>query len=96
MIDENKFWDLLNRWEYDTRYASSATQILGHSSVVAIIQMGQEVIPLALKAMKDNFHVTFILHKLTGEWPVKDEHKGNGPEIIRSWRKWAKKRGYRL
>jgi hypothetical protein len=96
MIDENKFWDLIRQWEYDTRYVSSASQILGHSSVTAIIQMGQEVIPLVLKAMNENFHLAFVLHKLTGEWPVKDDYKGNGPMIIKSWRKWAQKRGYKF
>ena len=96
MIDENKFWDLVRQWEYDTRNISSANQILGHSSVGQIIQMGQEVIPLVLKAMGENFHFTFILHKLTGEWPVREEFKGNGPRIINCWRKWAKKRGYQI
>lgn len=96
MIEENKFWDLIRQWEYDTRHSSSATQILSHPSVHSIIRMGQEVIPLVLKAMKENWHLTFVLHKLTGEWPVKDEYKGNGPKIIEAWRKWAKKRGYKV
>ena len=94
MIDENKFWDLVRRWEYDTKYNSSAAKSLSHTSVASIIQMGQEVIPLVLKAMKDNFHLTFILHELTGEWPVKNEYAGNGPKIVECWRKWARKRGY--
>ncbi len=96
MIDENKFWDLIRQWEFDTKYSSSATQILGHPSVTAIIQMGQEAIPLVLKAMKENFHLAFVLYKLTGEWPVRDEYKGNGPKIIEAWRKWARKRGYKF
>lgn len=94
MVDENKFWDLVRKWEYDTRNISSASQILGHPSVAGLVQMGQEIIPLLLKVMKDNYHFTFILHKLTGEWPVKDEYKGNGPMIIQSWRKWAHRHGY--
>lgn len=94
MIDENKFWDLVRQWEYDMKYKSSATQILSHPSVAGVIQMGPEVIPLVLNAMKENFHLTFVLHKLTGEWPVKDEYAGNGPKIVECWRKWAKKHGY--
>jgi predicted GTPase len=95
MIDENKFWDLIRQWEYDTRHNSSAAQKFGHPSINAVIQMGQEVIPLVLKAMKDNYHLTFVLHKLTGEWPVKDEYAGNGSKIIECWQKWANKHGYR-
>jgi len=96
MIDENKYWDLVRQWEFDTRNTSSAAQILGHPSVAGLIQMGQEIIPMVLKTMKDNYHFTFVLHKLTGEWPVKDEYKGNGPKIIEAWRKWAKKHGYQV
>lgn len=96
MIDENKFWELMRRWEFDTRLQSSSAQTLSHPSVAAIIQMGQEVIPLALKALPDNWFVAFILHKVTGEWPVKDEHKGNSAKIIEAWRKWARKHGYKV
>jgi hypothetical protein len=96
MIDENKFWDLVRQWEYDTKYISSADRILSHSSVAALIQMGPEAIPLILKAMKENYHLTYVLHKLTGDWPVRDEYAGNGPKIIESWRKWAKKHGYQI
>lgn len=96
MIDENKFWDLIRQWEYDSKYKSSTSQILSHPSVASVIQMGPEVIPLVLKAMKENFHLTFILHKLTGEWPVKNEYAGNSAKIIECWRKWAQKHGYRI
>ena len=96
MIDEEKFWQLVRQWEFDIRHQSSAAQILGHPSVAPIIQMGQEVIPLALKALKDNWFMAFVLHKVTGEWPVPDEYKGNQAKIIAAWRKWAKKHGYQV
>lgn len=96
MIDEDKFWQLVRQWEFDTRLQSSSAQILGHPSVAALIQMGQEVIPLALKALKDNWFMAFVLHKVTNEWPVKDEYKGNQTKIIEAWRKWAKKHGYQV
>jgi hypothetical protein len=96
MIDENKFWELVRQWEYETKYFSSPTQTLSHPSVTAIIQMGQEVIPLAIKALKDNWFMAFVLHKLTNEWPVKDEYKGNATKIIEAWRKWAAKHGYKI
>jgi hypothetical protein len=96
MIDEKQFWEHVRKWENDSKYAPSTTQILSHPSVTTIIQMGPEAIPLALEAMKENFHLTYVLHKLTGEWPVKDEFKGNGPKIIECWRKWAQKHGYKI
>lgn len=96
MIDENKFWDLTRQWEFDTKYQSSSSQILSHPSVTSIIQMGQEVIPLALKALNDNWFMAFVLHKVTGDWPVKDEYAGNSRKIIEAWRKWAKKHGYQI
>lgn len=94
MIDEDKFWELVRRWEFDTKFQSSSAQILSHPSVASLIQMGQEVIPLALKALKDNWFMAFVLHKVTGEWPVKDEYRGNSTKIIESWRKWASRHGY--
>jgi hypothetical protein len=96
MIDENKFWELINKWEFDTRHSSEARDILGHPSVSEVIQMGHEVIPLVLRALKENFHLAFALHKLTGEWPVKDEYAGNDEKIIDCWMKWARKRGYQV
>lgn len=94
MINEEKFWQLMRQWEFDAKYQSSPAQVFRHPSVAALIQMGQEVIPLALKALKDNWYVAFVLHKVTNDWPVNDEHKGNSAKIIEGWRKWAHKHGY--
>jgi hypothetical protein len=96
MIDENMFWGLIDVWEMDTKFCSSSTKILSHPSVTALIGMGYEIIPLTLVAMKRNFHLAYVLHKITGAWPVKDEHRGNGPKIIESWYNWAKKQGYQI
>ena len=96
MIDENRFWDLINKWEFDTRFSSMAREILSHPALSDIIQMGPEAIPLVLKAMKGNFHLAFILHKLTGEWPVKEEYAGKSEKIIECWQRWARKRGYQI
>lgn len=96
MIDENAFWELIDVWEMDTKFYSSATDILSHWSVTSLIGMGQEIIPLVLVAMKDNFHLAYVMHKITGAWPVKNEHAGNGPKIIESWYRWAKKQGYQI
>lgn len=96
MIDENMFWGLVDVWEMDTKFYSSATDILSHPSVTALIGMGREIIPLVLVAMKNNFHLAYVLHKITGAWPVRDEHAGNAPKIIEAWYNWAKKQGYRI
>ena len=66
MFDENKFWELLNMWKYQTALLSSSTKILSH------------------------------LHKLTSEWPVKEEYRGNGKKIIECWLSWGKKHGYQV
>lgn len=95
MIDENKFWELVNKWEFDTRFNSTVRDSLAHPAITEIILMGYDVIPLVLTAMKGNYHLAFVLHKITGEWPVKDEFAGKSDKIIECWQKWAKKRGYR-
>ena len=96
MIDENMFWGLIDVWEMDTKFYSSSTDILSHPSVTTLIRMGSEIIPLTLVAMKDNFHLAYVLHKITGAWPVKNEYAGNGPKIIESWYNWARKQGYQI
>jgi len=94
MIDENRFWELIRNWEYQTRFQSSSTVILTHPSLNEIILMGYEAIPLILRALKDNWHLSYALHKITGDWPVKKEYAGNGEKITECWLKWAKQRGY--
>jgi hypothetical protein len=95
MIDENKFWELIRIWEYQNAGVSSSTVILSHPALSEIITMGTEAIPLLLKALHENFHLAYALHRITGEWPVKQEYAGNSGKIIESWMKWAKRRGYR-
>jgi hypothetical protein len=94
MIDENKFWELVAVWHMETRFLSSATNILTHPAINSMIQMGPEVIPLVLRALKDYWHLAYVLHKVTGEWPVKDECAGDGDKINECWYRWAKKHGY--
>ena len=96
MIDENKFWQLLDTWKRDIRYTSSATEILTHSSVNGLVAMGQESIPLVLKALKGHWYLAYVLHKLTGEWPVKDELAGLESKIVDCWMRWASKHGYKV
>ena len=96
MIDENKFWQLIDTWKRDIRYTSSATEILTHPAVNTLINMGQETIPLALKALKGHWYLGYVLHKLTGEWPVKDEFAGNESKVVECWLRWAKKNGYTI
>lgn len=96
MIDENKFWELIRSWEYQTYNQKSAITKLAHPLLNEIILMGPEAIPLLLKALPENWFLAFALHKITTEWPVKNEYAGNGEKIIESWRKWAKRRGYQI
>lgn len=94
MIDENKFWELVTVWQMDTRFKEAAADILTHSAVTSLIQMGPEAIPLALRGLKDNWYLAYVLHKITGEWPVKDEFAGDADKINECWYRWAKKHGY--
>jgi hypothetical protein len=96
MIDENKFWDLVHKWEFETRFQSSTTSILTHPLLNEVIQMGPEAIPLILKGLKDNWFLAFALNKLTGEWPVNEEYAGDGEKITECWFKWAKRHGYQV
>lgn len=96
MIDENKFWELIRVWEYQTKYEKKASVILSHPSMYEIIQMGPDAVPIILKALKENWHLSFALHKITGAWPVKNEYAGNQEKITECWLNWATKHGYSI
>lgn len=95
MINEKKFWDLVRSWEYQTQNDGSKNKFF-HPSLGEIIAMGKDAIPLLLKAVKDNWYLCYALHKITNEWPVKDDYAGNPPMIIDCWLQWGKKNGYSI
>jgi hypothetical protein len=77
-------------WKSETIYLSSILEITNNSSYRAIIGMGSDVIPLILNDLKSNDNHWFsALKQLTGENPIKDEHKGIFSLMKNDWFQWA-------
>jgi hypothetical protein len=86
-----KFLQLKEKWEVETLFVSSATDIINNGSYLAIISLGQEALSFIIKdfAKKDN-HWFYALEVMTGKNPISEEHIGNIKLMKDDWINWAK------
>ena len=90
-----RFLTLKARWESETAVLSSISEIAMHPAYQQIIGMGATAIPLILSEMrKKTGHWFWALKSITGEDPVKPEHRGRIKEMTEAWLRWGKKQGY--
>jgi hypothetical protein len=90
-----RFHTLASEWERETRYKSLISDIISHPAYQQIIGMGLCVIPLLLQELKSNpAHWFWALHSITGDNPIKPEHKGRLQKMVQDWLQWGKDRGY--
>ena len=95
--DLNKrFNELHKQWvDERPRYTSNMDEYCGTPAYIAIINMGEDVIPLILHTLKyDPDHWFVALYTLTGASPVPKEHCGLFDEMVKDWLKWGKDSGY--
>jgi len=87
-----KRFDFYNSiWKSETIFSSSITEITNNSAYRSIIGLGQKVIPFIIDDLKatDN-HWFYALEALTGQNPIKENHKGIVPLMKNDWIEWAK------
>ncbi len=90
-----KFLTLKLKWESETSYLSSITEISMHPAYQQIIGMGTDVIPLIFsEMMRQRGHWFWALKSITGEDPVMPEHRGNMKKMTDAWLQWGRSRGY--
>lgn len=90
-----KFCKLKKRWESDTAYLSSVSEIVLHSSYQQIIGIGKEAIPLILNEMvKKPGHWFWALNAITGVNPISQEKEGKIKEMTKAWLNWGRQEGY--
>ena len=79
-------------WRNETMFSSSITEITNNSAYRSIIGLGTEVIPLIIKDLEINENHWFsALEALTGENPIKKEHRGIVKFMKNDWLDWAYK-----
>jgi hypothetical protein len=91
---EKQFRLLADQWVSETGMQSSMSIKLSHPAYLAIIDMGQKVLPLILRELRDRPNHWFgALRAIAMESPV-PEHNRSDPLIARTaWLDWGKEKG---
>jgi hypothetical protein len=90
-----RFHRLKEKWEAETAFLSSVSNIVMHPTYQQIIGMGPMAIPLILREVSIKQGQWFwALKSITNEDPVKPEQRGIVAEMSRAWLQWGKERGY--
>jgi hypothetical protein len=95
---KERFRELAENWDQETRYLSSPTQRMEHPSYQAILGLGREnkaeIVCLLISDMQQNERPWFwALSYLTGENPISRVDAGRMDKMIASWTTWAKNKG---
>jgi hypothetical protein len=91
----NKFYVLAKQWENEVEGYSLTTQTSNHPAYQEIIGMGNQVVPLLLKELKNNpmFWLS-ALNEITGINPIKPEQRGKIKQMAEAWLEWGRNQGY--
>ena len=90
-----RFFNLKERWEEETVFLSSVTEIAMHPTYQQIIGMGPSAIPLILNEMKTKpNHWFWALKSISGEDPVSPEQRGRIEDMTEAWLKWGERQNY--
>ncbi|EKD24112.1 MAG: hypothetical protein ACD_81C00106G0004 [uncultured bacterium] len=90
-----RFSILSDTWENDSKYSSSANDLLRNPSYLEIISMGKDALPFIFEDLRKYPRHWFVaLRIITGFDPVPYDKKGNVAEMTRIWLIWAKQNGY--
>ncbi|MGH9428043.1 MAG: hypothetical protein ACRD2L_17310 [Terriglobia bacterium] len=88
-----EFQRLRDQWKRDTAHLSLTKDMALHPAYQRIIGMGFRVVSLIIEEMRANPDNWFwALRALTGQNPVKPEHRGNVSEMTRDWIEWWNRR----
>jgi hypothetical protein len=94
-----RFHIAADKWERETCYLSSPTQIMAHPSFQEIMafesENKEELIKLILEDMvHTRKHWFWALTKLTGDQPIPKAHAGYIDKMIEDWKEWGIEKGY--
>ena len=94
-VDAERFRQLADQWEDETKYLSNPHQMAGHPAYQEILGMGIAAVPLILDRMKDRGgHWFSTLRAITAADPVPPQDRGNVPAMTSAWLEWGESNGY--
>ena len=93
MLTPEKYQKLTKQICDDTGYSSNISDAIRHPACQEIISHGKEALLLLLEtlATDPHWHCFEALRQITGENPVKYEHRGRINEMSEDWLDWARK-----
>lgn len=94
-INRVDFNRLAAKVKEDTKYDSGFQGILDHPAHKEIVGAGESVIKYILQDLQDDpWHWFMALHLITGEFVIKDEHRGMVQAMTDDWLDWGRENGY--
>lgn len=79
-------------WKTETMFSSNSSEITNNSAYRSIIGLGKDIIPFIIQDLKQSEnHWFYALELLTGENPIKNEHRGIINLMKSDWLNWAEK-----
>ena len=94
-MNKNRFWFLIYKWETETSFISSTTDMMQNQYFKEIVSWREDAIPFILDYLqKATSHIYLALFEITGENPVPTKDLGKVDKIIENWLEWGYKNGY--
>ncbi|MBI3267950.1 MAG: hypothetical protein HYZ53_02935 [Planctomycetes bacterium] len=89
------FHRLAERWKQETKFSSSATEVLAHPAYEAIIREGTCLLPYILADLELTGAYWFLaLQRITGEDPLSGRTSCTYDEQMQAWLRWGRENGY--
>ena len=84
-----RFCKLKEKWEKETLFLSSTSEICMHPAYQGIIGMGPAVLPFIMREMAEKPALWFwALKAITGEDPVPESERGKTAKMTEIWLYW--------
>ncbi len=92
---KERFRSLVQIWQSETKFCSTAYEMAMHPAYQQIIGMGPVAIPLILHELKtEPDHWFWALRAITGEDPMPESAQGCLDKMTDAWLQWGRQHGY--
>jgi hypothetical protein len=92
---DQRFKILAASWKAQSEFLSSLTSMAMLRPYQEIIGMGQTVLPLLFRELRDEPDYWFwALEAITGSDPIPPECRGDLDAMTQAWLQWGRERGY--
>lgn len=92
-MTKTEFLALAEKWEQDTCFLSSCTDIIKHPAVAELVQAGDAILPWIFEDYKKGMSIRWdmLLQTITGSVPYARKDRGYVQKNQMSWLRWWEK-----